>query len=202
MIHVLARSALVGLVIGWIVDQWLERRAAGGPPPAIASLIVIDAPIERVWRVVADIEGQPRWMHEMQTVRLLTPPPVGVGTRGEATVRIMGIGVADPVEVTAFAPPTTFAVRHDGRFTGGGVITLERGADGSTTIVRWDETLVAPILPHAWSRLAAPVLRSIFQADLRHLAALVEGGDTTPATGASASSPGGAGSSGRPTVAV
>ncbi len=77
----------------------------------------------------------------MKSVRMLTPPPIGVGSRGDATVRIFGLGVTDPVEITEFAPPTRFAIRHDGTFTGGGVITLEPGADGTTTIVRWDETL-------------------------------------------------------------
>jgi len=32
-------------------------------------------------------------MHEMKSVRLTTPPPTGVGTRGEATVRIFGIRI-------------------------------------------------------------------------------------------------------------
>ena len=31
-------------------------------------MIVIDAPIERVWAELADIEGQPRWMHDMKSV--------------------------------------------------------------------------------------------------------------------------------------
>jgi hypothetical protein len=117
-------------------------------------------------------------MHEMKEVRLLTPGPVRVGTRGEATVRIFGIGVTDPVEVTELEPPTRFAIRHEGLFTGGGVITLEPGADGTTTIVRWDETLVPPFLPELGALLQAPVLRGIFQADLHRLKQLVETGDT------------------------
>ena len=80
------------------------------------------------------------------------------------------------MEVTGFEPPVRFAIRHDGTFTGGGVITLEPGADGTTTIVRWDETLIAPLLPHVWARLAAPVLGGIFQADLLRLRDLVEAG--------------------------
>ncbi len=177
MIRGLVRLGLVGLVVGWVADQWLERRAAGGPPPPFASLAVIDAPIERVWSELVDIEGQPRWMHEMKAVSVLTPPPVGVGTRGVATVRIFGLAATDPVEVTAFEPPTRFAIRHEGTFTGGGLITLEPGADGTTTIVRWDETLIAPLLPHVWARLATPVLGSIFQADILRLRDLVEAGD-------------------------
>lgn len=174
MIRPVLRLALAGAVAGWLADTWLRRRAQGGPPPPFSSLVVIEAPIERVWAALADIESQPRWMHEMKAVRLLTPPPIGVGTRGEATVRIFGLGTTDPVEITEFTPPHRFAIRHEGAFTGGGLITLEPGADGSTTIVRWDETLIAPILPYAWAILAAPVMTTIFQADLLRFRDLVE----------------------------
>ena len=176
VIRGLLRLGLTGLVVGWVVDRVLARRAGGGPPPPFASLVVIDAPIDRVWAELADIEGQPRWMHEMKSVRLLTPPPIGVGTRGEATVRVLALAVTDPVEVTEFQPPTRFAIRHEGTFTGGGVITLEPGADGTTTIVRWDETLIAPLMPHLWRVVAQPALGAIFQADLGHLRDLVEAG--------------------------
>lgn len=174
MIRLLIRLAALGAIGGWLIDRWLRDQAGGGPPPALSSLVVIDAPIERVWAELADIEGQPRWMREMKSVRLLAPPPVGVGTRGEATVRILGISVTDPVEVTEFEPPHRFAIRHEGAFTGGGVITLESGPGGATTVVRWDETLIAPLLPHLWARLSAPVLGGIFQADLGHFRELIE----------------------------
>lgn len=174
MIRAVLRLALVGAVAGWLADPWLRRRVGGGPPPPFASLIVIDAPIERVWKALADIEGQPRWMHEVKSVRVLTPPPIGVGTRGQATVRIFGLVTTDPVEITEFTPPRRFAIRHEGAFTGGGLITLESGVDGSTTIVRWDETLIAPVLPHLWAVVAAPIMTAIFQADLRSFRDLVE----------------------------
>jgi uncharacterized protein YndB with AHSA1/START domain len=166
--------AAMGFAIGWVIDRVLRLRDGDAPPPAIRSLIVIDAPIERVWAELADIEGQPRWMHEMKSVRLLTPPPVGVGTRGEATVRVFGVSVTDPVEVTEFEPPHRFAIRHEGTVTGGGRITLERGADGTTTILRWDETLIAPLLPDLTARLQAPLFGAIFQADLERFRAICE----------------------------
>lgn len=172
MIRGLVRLGLAGAAAAYAVDRALGWGAR--EPAPIRSLAVIDASIQRVWAVVADIEGQPRWMREMQSVRLLTPGPVGVGTVGEAEVRILGIGVTDPVTITEFSPPTRFAIRHDGRFSGTGVITLEPGADGTTTIVRWDETLVPPLFPHLGALVQAPVLGAIFQADLRRLKALVE----------------------------
>jgi uncharacterized membrane protein len=169
---------MVGLVLARLADAWLARRNGGSPPP-IESLVVIDAPVDRVWAELSDIDRQPRWMREMTSVRRLTDGPTDVGTRAEATVSILGIRVNDPVEVTEFTPPRRFAIRHDGTFSGSGVMTLEPGADGSTTIVRWDETLIAPVLPQVWAVLAAPELRRIFGEDLRHLRDLVEDSPTT-----------------------
>ena len=112
----------------------------------------------------------------MKRVDIEGPGAVGVGTRAEATVRILGISVSDPVEVTAFEPPVRFAIRHDGLFSGDGVITLEPGADGTTTIVRWTGTLIPPLLPELAAIAQAPVLRAVFQEDLRRLKRLVETG--------------------------
>jgi uncharacterized protein YndB with AHSA1/START domain len=175
LVVVAAGAAL--LAIG--LDRWLAARS--GAPEPIRTFVVVDAPPERVWTELADIEGQPRWMREMKEVRLLTAPPVEVGTRGEATVRILGIGVTDPVTVTVFEPPKRFAIRHEGAFKGGGVITLEPGADGTSTIVRWDETLVPPLLPHLGAILQRPILERIFQDDMGRFRELLEG---RPRTGA------------------
>lgn len=175
----LRRLLLLAAVIAlkaWMWDRWLAGRRGSRPPEPLRMMVVVDAPPEETWAVVSDIPLQPEWMHEMKEVRLTTPGPVHVGTRGEATVRIAGISVTDPVEVTAFEPPALFAIRHEGLFSGGGLIILEPGAGGTTTIVRWEETLVPPLLPALGAVVQAPVLRSIFQADLQRLKRLVETG--------------------------
>lgn len=168
-----AALAAIGL------ERWLAARQADGPP-AIRTFVVIDASPERVWAELADIEGQPRWMREMKEVRLLTPAPVGVGTRGEATVRIFGIAVTDPVTVTEFDPPRRFGIRHEGTFAGSGVIELEPGVDGTSTILRWEETLIPPLLPHLGAAVQRPILERIFQDDLGRLRDLLEPPPATP----------------------
>lgn len=174
MIRFLLRVALIGGALGWVVDRVLAARRGARPANPIRSMVVIDAPIERVWDTLADIEGQPRWMLDLKSVRILTPGRVGVGTRAEGEIRIFGIGALDPITITAFEPPRRFAIRHDGRFEGEGVMGLEPGADGSTTIVRWDETIVPPYLPHLGGVVLGHILGRIFQDDLHNLRALVE----------------------------
>jgi uncharacterized protein YndB with AHSA1/START domain len=180
VIRGLIRLGLVGASVGYAVDRLLGETARSQTPEPIRSMVVVDAPIERVWAVLADIEGQTRWMHDMKAVRILTDGPVGVGTVGEADVRIFGIGVTDPVTITEFQPPTRFALTHDGTFKGSGVFELEPGADGTTTIVRWDETLIPPLLPNLGAAIGSPLLASIFQADLERLRDLVEAEMSSP----------------------
>lgn len=176
MIERLVALALLVVPAALALDRWLAARRGPNPPLAMDMLAVVDAPIEDTWAVVADIPRQPEWMHDMKRVTIETPGPVRPGTRAEATVRILGIAVSDPVEITELERPGRFAVRHDGLFSGDGVITLEEGADGTTTIVRWRETLVPPILPELGARVQAPILTRVFQDDLHRLKRLVETG--------------------------
>jgi hypothetical protein len=115
-------------------------------------------------------------MQEMKAIRVLTEGPVGVGMVAEADVRMFGITVTDPVTITEFDPPHRYAISHDGTFKGRGVITLESGADGTTTIVRWDEVLIPPMLPHLGAIVMTPALGAIFQSDLVRFKELVETG--------------------------
>jgi hypothetical protein len=174
---VLRRLLALGVLlvpVAFVVDRLLALRRGANPPEPVRMLAVVDAPIERTWAVVADVPRQVEWMKEMQSLRFLDPGPVAEGTTAEATVRIFGIQVTDPVTITTVERPTRYAIRHEGLFTGTGTITLEPGADGTTTIVRWDEVLVPPLLPELGALVQAPVLRSIFQADIRSLKRLVE----------------------------
>jgi len=166
---------LAGLGGAFLVDRWIGSLIARGEAidPAMKMAITIRAPIDEVWDVIADIERQPLWMEEMKSVRMTSPGPVGVGSRGEADVRIFMIGVVDPVEVDVYDPPTRFGIRHVGTFTGEGRITLE-AIDAGRTLVRWDERLVPPVFPNLGQIVQKPILGTIFQGDLERLKELVE----------------------------
>jgi uncharacterized protein YndB with AHSA1/START domain len=174
LLRVLIRSAPFTVTGAWLAERWLRDRSGDEAPAAIRTSIAINAPIERVWAVLSDIERQPEWMHDLKSVRLTTPPPTGTGTRGIGRVQVFGIGVEDPVEVTAFEPPAHFAIRHDGLVAGGGDIRLAGGADGTTTVVTWDETLTPPVFPHLGAAVLRLVFEPIFQRDLERLAQIVE----------------------------
>ena len=171
--------AAAGVGLAWAVDRWLGgRQQAEGDeaaPDPVRSAVEIGAPIEQVWVRLADVERQPDWMHDLKWVRVATPGPIRVGTRAESLVRILGIGVQDPIEVTLFLPPHDYAIRHEGLFRGSGVFRLEALDDGRTRVT-WDETLIPPILPNLLGLIQAPLLGRIFQADLERFRDQLESG--------------------------
>jgi uncharacterized membrane protein len=155
------------------VLQWMAPagRPLSGP---VRAQVEIDAPIQAVWSVLADIAGQVRWMPEMKRVRMLTPGPIREGSEAEATVRIFGIAVTDRVTITSFQPPTAFGIEHHGLFGGSGRIELRAGPNGDTTVVEWVEHLVPPWLPALGWLLGRPVIGYLYRRDLRLLRDLVE----------------------------
>ena len=176
MFRRLAALGIAAVPAAFVADRVLAALRGGAAPEPLRMMVVVDAPIEATWAAVADIRLQTEWMREMQDVVVSTMGATHVGTRAMATVRIFGISVTDPVEVVELQPPHRYAIRHEGLFKGGGLITLEAGAGNATTIVRWEETLVPPLLPVLGALVQAPILRAIFQADLGLLKRLVETG--------------------------
>jgi uncharacterized membrane protein len=169
-------AAAIAVAIAGVLAVALDRVLGrlGFVPSAIETFVVIAAPPEAVWPELADVERQPRWMTDLKRVEILDDGATRVGTRAVGHVRILGLAVADPVTITAFDAPRRFAIRHDGRFRGEGMLTLEPGADGTSTIVRWTERLEPPVLPRLAGLTQGPVLREIFQADLHRLRRLLE----------------------------
>jgi hypothetical protein len=172
---VLAGAAGLAAVAAEVALRQLpaEDRPFSGP---VRPSVEIDAPIEDVWAVVADIPGQIRWMPEMKQVTLLTDGPVGKGSVGEATVRIFGISVTDQVTITTFQPPTAFGIEHDGLFGGGGRLDLRPGTDPATTVVSWEEALIPPLFPALGWLLGRPIIAALYKRDLFLLRDLVESG--------------------------
>ncbi len=169
-------AALFALCLSLFVEWRLVSAVRSGSlhRPEINISITIDAPIERVWEIAADVQRQPEWMHEMKRVEMLTPGPLRPGSRGRATVRIFGISTTDDVVITQFDPPHTFGIRHEGRFTGEGLLQFSATAEGGT-LINWMEYLRPPLFPTIGGFVQRPILGAIFRSDLRHLKRLLEG---------------------------
>ena len=177
MLRRLVALVLVAVPVAWLVDRWLAARGDEGAAP-LEMLAVVDAPIEATWAVVVR-HPAPGRMDARDEVgqRSTRPVPVRVGHDG-ARRRCGSSGSRSPIpsRSSSSSRRRRYAIRHLGLFSGSGLITLEGGADGTTTIVRWEERLEPPVLPALGAAVQAPILRSIFQADLARLKRLVETG--------------------------
>lgn len=164
-------AVLVELLLGRLINSGAIRR------PEINLTIEIAAPRAAVWAYASDIARQPEWMHEMKRVEMLTPPPVQPGSRGRATVRIFGISTTDDVVITQFDPPSTFAIRHEGKFVGEGLLRFTE-IDVTHTRIDWMEYLRPPLFANIGGFVQRPLLGGIFRSDLRHLKRILEESST------------------------
>jgi uncharacterized membrane protein len=165
-------AVLIEVLLGRLIAAGIIRR------PEINLTIEIAAPRSDVWAYASDIARQPEWMHEMKRVEMLTPPPVQPGSRGRATVRIFGISTTDDVVITQFDPPHTFAIRHEGKFVGEGLLQFT-AIDETRTRIDWMEYLRPPLFANIGGFAQRPILGAIFRSDLRYLKRILEEGLTS-----------------------
>jgi ligand-binding SRPBCC domain-containing protein len=138
----------------------------------------IEAPPAAVFAVVADVERTPARIPEVKTVELLTPGPVGVGTKFKETRIMFGKEASETFEVVEYDPGrrlTLVAVscgaeyRCDHRFVpdaGGTVLELEVQTRALSLFAR----LMTPL---GW--LMAGVMKKVIAKDLDAVARAAEG---------------------------
>ena len=108
--------------------------------------IDIDAPPERVWEILADVERWPEWTESMTTVERTDDGPFGVGST--ATVKQPRLRPADFV-VTTFEPGRSFEweSKAPGVTSIGDHRVESRAGGGSTaTLVLKQKGLAAPLI--------------------------------------------------------
>ena len=136
----------------------------------------IAAPVERVWQVVEPVEHHVDWMADAESIEFVTDQRRGVGTAFLCRTKVGPIRLTDKMRITRWEPNRAMGVEHVGLVTGSGAFTLE-ALDASRTRFVWEEQLKFP-----WW-LGGPlgafvggkiVLRAIWRANLRRLAALCE----------------------------
>ena len=90
-------------------------------------------------------------------------------------MRIFGISTTDDVVITQFDPPSIFAIRHEGKFVGEGLLRFTE-IDVTHTRIDWMEYLRPPLFANIGGIVQRPILAAIFRSDLRHLKRILEEG--------------------------
>jgi uncharacterized protein YndB with AHSA1/START domain len=105
--------------------------------------IVIDAPPEKVWGQLQDIDTHAEWMQDAEAIRFTSDQRQGVGTTFVADTRFGPLSLSDPMEVTEWDEPRSMGIRHGGAVTGTGLFRLEPVGGDRTRFV-WEEELAFP----------------------------------------------------------
>jgi carbon monoxide dehydrogenase subunit G len=133
----------------------------------------VDAPVAAVWEELAAIDRHVQWMADADSITFTGDRHRGVGTTFDCVTRVGPLRTVDRMEVTRWDDGVALGVRHVGLVRGEGVFTLH--PNGDATVVEWSERLRfrwylgGPVA--GW--LAGPLLRIIWQGNLRRFAARV-----------------------------
>ena len=135
--------------------------------------IDIDAPPQRVWSVMADVERWPEWTQSVTRAELVSPAPIGVGSK----VRIKQPRLPAAVwTVTDFEPDVGFTWRAavPGLTSDGGHRITPRREGGSTVTLTLDQRgALAPLM----RLLTAKLTRRYIDFERRGLKARSEASD-------------------------
>lgn len=117
---------------------------------SITGQIGIASPCEHVFDVVADSRNEPSFNPAMTSVEMLTPPPIGQGTRFRAQMGKAGMVML--VEITDFVRPHRIASRTTSAMmdTSG---TISFTAVGDITVMCWDWQ----VRSKGWLRVLGPL---------------------------------------------
>ena len=116
----------------------------------MAGEILIGRPVAEVFDFVADTRNEPSFNPAMASAELLTPLPIGQGTRFRA--RMGRAGTQMLVELAEFDRPLRLGSRTTSSMmqTSG---TLTFTADGEGTVMSWDWQ----VHPKGWMRMLGPL---------------------------------------------
>ena len=137
----------------------------------------VNAPPDVVFAVASDLAKAAEHVQGIERIELLTPEPVGVGTKWRETRKMMGKEATETLEITAFDPPRSYTVEADScgchfvstfRFTpeaGGTRVELEVGGHANSFMAK----LMSPL-----SGLMMGTMKKMMDQDLEDVKRVAE----------------------------
>jgi len=135
----------------------------------------IAAPPADVWQVIEPIERHVDWMTDAESITFTSAARRGVGTRFDCLTKVGPFRTTDRMRVTEWVPGEVMGIEHAGVVTGTGQFTLV-AREPRRTLFIWSEELTFPwwMGGAAGAFAAAPILRAVWNRNLRNLKRLVE----------------------------
>jgi uncharacterized protein YndB with AHSA1/START domain len=136
----------------------------------------IAAPPDDVWRAVERIESHTDWMLDAESITFRGDQREGVGAEFDCRTRVGPLHTNDHLVVTRWEPGVAMGIEHRGAVTGVGEFRLHPRAGGVSTDFCWEETLTFPwwLGRLTGERVGRPVLRRIWEGNLRRLKTTIE----------------------------
>lgn len=136
----------------------------------------IHAPVGKVFALAADIPNASKAIPAILKIEMLTPGPVGKGTKWRETRKMFGKEAVEVMEITDFQPGRSYSVgadscgaRYDSR--------LEFKADGNGTLVEMRMAYSAPgLFARIMGAMMKGVMRKALDGDLESLKKAAEAG--------------------------
>jgi uncharacterized protein YndB with AHSA1/START domain len=127
----------------------------------------LQAPIERVWAALSDLEQLPTWYPAVHQVQILAPgDDQGVGARVRYVLKgRLPMRLAFEATIARVDPPRELELRAEGDLAGTGRWLLDHEGEVTTARYLWDVHTTRP-----WMNLVAPVARPLFTWNSRGVA--------------------------------
>ncbi len=136
---------------------------------------VVDAPIEQVFAVVADITQRPSWVGVALERTKTTDDPIGAGSEYQAVDKMPGRRVEYSQRIETYEPPTRLEESWGGPMAGRSSITFTEA--GTATRMSIEAELKVPLPLSLVPPLGRALARSMFKRDLARLNAILAGAD-------------------------
>jgi uncharacterized protein YndB with AHSA1/START domain len=143
--------------------------------PTITSELIINRPIETVWRYATDLDRELDWVAGALEREQLTDGPVGNGTRFRRKDRFLGKTIDTAFEVTEYDPPNRMVTTIAAGPLPGTDRTELRTVDGGTSVTfRLDAASFGGVFGKLADKVAARMLSRIVNTSLENLKDLIE----------------------------
>lgn len=128
---------------------------------ALKHSVIINRPVEEVFRYVINSENAPKWKSRLLKVKRTSQGPVGVGTTEIHVGKILGWRPETKVEITAYEPDKKVGFKTvSGPLSAKGEITFE-SVEGGTKV-----TITAGRQPSGFLKLIGPLVAGVAQKQL------------------------------------
>jgi hypothetical protein len=146
----------------------------------------IEAPPETVFDVATDLAHAAEHVRGIEKIELLTPPPIGVGTRWRETRKMMGREATETLEITAFDRPRKYVAGCEscGCYFESTFNFVQRagGTDVTLDVHTQALTLMAKIMSPLGNLMMGKTMRKLLDDDLEDVKRVAESRAGTPVT--------------------